>query len=105
VRAFIHLRGYSVAVNRRDLSAFIDRWPCSGLIGLLGVTFTFAPSGDVVDVAYRNGNADRWDGPALSALCDDAQAYAEGRPLFREFGHAPRTARRLAFERAKRGAS
>ena len=96
MRAFISLHGYRVACNARDVGDFTDQWPCSGLRELRGVTFAFEPSGDLVDVWYTNGNSERWDGPALAALAEDAQAYAESRPSFRGFGHAPRTARRKA---------
>ena len=68
-----------VAVSEEDIHAFASRWPCSGLDGLTGVTFAFAANGDLVDVWYRNGNGERWDGPALVALSHDAQAYLEKR--------------------------
>ena len=76
MRAFKNRR---VACSADDVRAFAASWPCSGLHGLQGVTFEFAGNGDLVDVTYRNGNSERWDGPALVALSQDAQAYGEKR--------------------------
>lgn len=64
-----------VAVSEGDIRDFASRWPCSGLRGLKGVTFEFDGNGDLVDVTYRNGESERWDGPALAALSQDAQEY------------------------------
>jgi len=86
MRAYISAHGYRVACDARDVSDFADRWPCSGLHGLDGVTFAFERNGDLVDVYYRNGNSDRWDGPALAALAEDAQHYAATRPDFTRYG-------------------
>lgn len=77
MRAF--LSNNRVAVSEDDINRFIGRWPCSGLRGLRGVTFVFEDNGDLVDIYYRNGKSDRWDGPALVALSEDAQRYLERR--------------------------
>jgi hypothetical protein len=67
---------FNVAVGEADIQAFNRSWPGSNLRGLRGVTFQFdARSGDLIDIWYRNGDADRWDGPALAALSEDAQQY------------------------------
>lgn len=86
MRAFIHLHGYRVALNEDDIDRFNDEWPCSNLRGLRGVTFGYDARGDLVDIWYRNGNAERWDGPELVALSEDAQRYAESRQAFHNAG-------------------
>lgn len=69
---------YKVSVSEFEIDAFNSRWPCSELRGLTGVTFVFEKkTGDLVDIVYKNGNSDRWDGEALTALCSDAKEYAE----------------------------
>ena len=77
MRAF--LSNNRVAVSEDDITAFIGRWPCSGLQGLRGVTFTFEEksvgSYDLVDIHYANGNSEQWDGEALVALSNKAQEY------------------------------
>lgn len=71
---------YSVSVSGAMVREWIQRWPASGLHGLKGVTFEFDKrNGDLVDVRYRNGNAEKWDGPALVALSEDAQAVGRKR--------------------------
>jgi hypothetical protein len=108
MKAFIHLRGYRVVVNSLDIYRFVNRWPCSGLEDLTAVTFEFDPGGDLVDVHYDydKGDAERFDGPALLALSEDAQTYAEKRPRFRECGHAVRTkAGRAYWKLDENGAS
>ncbi len=64
-----------VSVSEDGIDAFRGQWPASGLYGLRGVTFTFESNGDLVDIDYANGDSDRWDGPALAALSQDAQEY------------------------------
>jgi hypothetical protein len=72
------LRAYSngnvVAVDEGSLREFADQWPASGLRGLRGVTFEYDTNG-LVDVRYRNGSSEDWDGPALAALSHDAEEY------------------------------
>lgn len=75
MRAFTNGR---VAVSEQDLYDFMRQWPCSGLDGLRGVTFMYESNGDLVDIYYKNGSSDDWDGPALLALSEDAQEYLEG---------------------------
>lgn len=82
MRAYIDSR--SVAVSEHNVRAFACFWPCSGLRGLRGVTFTYEDNGDLVDIAYRNGSSDDWDGPALVALSQDAQEYLNARILARD---------------------
>lgn len=65
---------FSVAVSEDAIYEWCKRWPASGLRGLKGVTFQFDKrNGDLVDVTYRNGTSEDWDGPALLALSEDAQ--------------------------------
>lgn len=71
--------GASVSVSESDLSEFRRQWPASGLSGLRGVAFEFDSNGDLVDIRYRNGTSDHWDGPALVALSQDAQAFGTAR--------------------------
>lgn len=73
MRAYQDVR--NVAVSENDIRTFCAQWPASGLRDLKGVTFQFAKNGDLVDIWYKNGNSDRWDGSALTALSHDAQAY------------------------------
>lgn len=70
---------YTVTVSESDIDAFARRWPGSGLRGLRGVAFQYAKKvdGDLVDVTYKNGDSERWDGAALVALSHDAQRYGE----------------------------
>jgi len=68
-----------VSVSESDVRSFCRSWPASGLSGLRGVTFEFDRGGDLVDITYRNGTSDRWDGPALLALSHDAQAYGRSK--------------------------
>jgi hypothetical protein len=75
MRAFDN--GRVVAVSEQDILDFCRKWPASGLRGLRGVRFEFDRNGDLVDVTYKNGTSDKWDGPALVALSQDAQAYGD----------------------------
>jgi len=75
MRAFTNGR---VAVSEQDISDFIREWPASGLYGLRGVTFVYETNGDLVDIYYKNGDSEDWDGAALAALSEDAQEYMEG---------------------------
>lgn len=71
---------YSVVVTEMDIDRFNDSWPASELRGLRGVTFQFEKrNGDLVDIEYRNGDSEQWDGSALVALSEDAQKYGESR--------------------------
>jgi hypothetical protein len=72
-------RGRRVSMSEQDIERFNQSWPASNLRGLRGVAFTFEASGDLVDVEYKNGNSDRWDGPEILALSHDAQKYADRR--------------------------
>lgn len=71
--------GCRVHVSAQDIAYFCRRWPASGLHGLRGVEFEFAKNGDLVDIEYRNGSSEDWDGPALVALSQDAQQHARRR--------------------------
>lgn len=66
----------NVSVSEDDIRAFNAQWPGSNLRGLRGVTFGFDRRGDLTDIFYKNGDSDRWDGSALAALSQDAQAYS-----------------------------
>ena len=71
----------SVQVSEKEVEAFADRWPCSGLKhGLCGDCspgwFEFHKgTGDLVDVS-PSFNDPRIDGEALKALAADAKTYA-----------------------------
>jgi len=71
--------GCSVSASEQDVAGFCQSWPASNLRGLRGVTFEFARNGDLIDIKYRNGSSEDWDGPALVALSNDAQNYARCR--------------------------
>lgn len=77
MRAFNN--GLVVAVNDVDIHDFNSSWPGSNLRGLDGVTFVFESNGDLVDMHFKNGDVEEWDGKALVALSQDAQAYGESR--------------------------
>lgn len=71
---------YLASIGLKELHRFKTQWPCHGFpASLARVVFEFMSNGDLVDVnAYaRRGKpldtAD-FDGPALVALCHDAQA-------------------------------
>ncbi len=71
---------FNVRISGDGVNDFASRWPGSGLRGLRGVTFQFMKSnGDLADVFYDNGTPERWDGPALSALVDEAKAIGIAR--------------------------
>jgi hypothetical protein len=61
-----------VRVTRKEVEAFKQKWPCSGLPDK-AITFTFV-NGDLVDVEPFNV-----DGPAAVALSQDAQRFAKER--------------------------
>lgn len=80
MRLFDLGEGFNVTVSEDDIDRFNDQWPASELRGLHGVTFQFDKrNGDLVDIWYKNGDSERWDGSALSALSQDAQKYGESR--------------------------
>lgn len=71
---------FRVTVSEGYIDAFARGWPCSGLTGLQGVSFTFEKSsGDLADTRYRNGSSDRWDGEGLRALSEEARRYGKKR--------------------------
>jgi hypothetical protein len=82
--------GYTVELSEDDIDAFSSVWPCCKLVGLRGVTFSFDSKGDLVDVDYRNGSSDDWDGSELLALSQDAQEFAQGTSTFESSGFAKR---------------
>jgi hypothetical protein len=67
--------GFSVRCSRADVEHFRDRWPCSGLPAR-AITFGFERNGDLVEI-YPD--SERFDGPALVALSQDAQAFGAAR--------------------------
>lgn len=70
---------YGASISKMELDRFKARWPCHGLPdSLWSLWFGFDSSGDLVEIkAYRrNGrelDSGDFDGPALVALCQDAQ--------------------------------
>ncbi|QXV73543.1 hypothetical protein [Rhizobium phage RHph_X2_30] len=78
----------SVTLNRQQIDAFKAQWPCHGLPdNLHSIMFEFASNGDLVDMEAkaRNGrilDTHDFNGPALVALCQDAQALGK-QTLFR----------------------
>lgn len=71
---------FRVTVGEGYIDAFAREWPCSGLRGLQGVSFTFEKtSGELVDIHYRNGTSDRWNGDTLLKLSQEAQRYGKKR--------------------------
>ena len=67
-------KGFKVSVSEAEIEEFNRHWPCSELRGLRGVTFEYDSKG-LCDIVYRNGDSERWDGPALLALSQDAEKY------------------------------
>ena len=66
---------YNVSVSEAGIEDFARRWKASGLEGLRGVTFQFMKkNGDLADVFYKNGSPERWQGYALKAMSEEAQA-------------------------------
>lgn len=69
---------FLVRVSRSDVRSFKDRWPCRGL-PTVPISFEFDKrNGDLVDVLSRPDSVN-FDGPALLALSQDAQAYGLSR--------------------------
>lgn len=67
---------YTVACSRDDVQAFKDQWPCNG-IPTIPISFQFQKSnGDLVDIVSMPDSS-TFDGPALTALSEDAQAYGK----------------------------
>lgn len=65
------------------LDEFKRSWPCHGLPDMLhSISFEFASNGDLVDIeAYDDSgvlmDSAEFDGPALLALSQDAQALGD----------------------------
>jgi len=80
MRAFKQGDSMRVTADERDIDAFTDRLPASGLRGLRSVSAIFEHNGDLVDL-YTNGRygAGRFDGGALDALLEDMQEYGKRR--------------------------
>lgn len=76
---------YMASVGLKELHAFKSKWPGHGFPDSLArVVFEFEPNGDLVDIeamTRRNMLLDsrNFDGPALVALCLDAQAKVHPR--------------------------
>ncbi len=65
----------NVRVSAREVEAFKRTWPCSGLPDC-SITFQFdGRNQDLVDIWPDSSG---FDGPALLALSQDAQAFAFG---------------------------
>ena len=78
MRCFDNGSLYTVTVERREIEAFAERWPCSGLRDR-AISFCFAKSnGDLVDLTPY-GVDDDADSGAVLALAQDAQAYGRRR--------------------------
>jgi len=69
-----------VLMNCLEIDAFKRKWPCHGFPdNLNNVLFEFADNGDLVNVDAKDDNGKMldtsdFDGPALLALSQDAQA-------------------------------
>lgn len=68
----VFARQRRVAFNENDIRDFRAVWPASGLHGMKRVWFEFDSRGDLVDTGPSTR---KYDGPALSALAGDAQAW------------------------------
>ncbi len=76
MKAFDNGCFYSVSVSAAEVENFKSTWPCSGLPGH-AIWFQFDKrNGDLVDIKPDSNN---FDGPALLALSNDAQAYGKKR--------------------------
>jgi hypothetical protein len=62
-----------VIVSREDVAAFNAQWPCSTLRATRHYWFEFDSDGDLVDCDVPEHD----DGPAASAMADDARAFLE----------------------------
>lgn len=68
------------------ISRFKDAWPCHGLPDDLdSISFEFDSHGDLIDIEAQSDNgqpldSSDFDGPALVALSQDAQAIMAGQP-------------------------
>lgn len=78
-------------IDRAAIDAFCAKWPCHGIPATLAsITFEFATNGDLVDIIAKSRNgrvvdSASFDGPALAALSQDAQAQEPETPvLFRK---------------------
>ena len=68
---------YGATIGEREIYAFRQRWPASGLGGLRNLYAEFEKrNGDLVDLSCNRRDCHRFDGPALAALVADAQCYA-----------------------------
>jgi len=75
---------YTVSVSRREVEAFKDQWPCSGLPDTWVALQFNKRNGDLVDISPERA-ARSFEGSAASALSRDAQAYGARRSV----GEAP----------------
>jgi len=76
---------YTVSVSRREVEAFKDKWPCSGLPDTWVAFQFYKRNGDLVDISPERA-ARSFDGSTvLLALSRDAQAYGARRSV----GEAP----------------
>jgi hypothetical protein len=67
---------YTVTCSEHDVRDFKSTWPCSGL-PTRSISFQFDKrNGDLVDI---RPDSQHFDGPALVALSQDAQAYGKKR--------------------------
>lgn len=67
---------YTVTCTRSDVAAFNSAWPCSP-IPARAISFQFDKrNGDLVDIVPDSSG---FDGGALLALSQDAQAYGKKR--------------------------
>lgn len=67
---------YNVQVSKAEVEAFKAKWPCSDFPSR-AITFQFDKrNGDLVDIWP---DSSKFDGPALVALSEDAQAFGAPR--------------------------
>lgn len=78
VRVYDQGSFYSVSFGADEIARFRSQWPASGLGSLRNVWFQFdKKNGDLVDISCNRRSCHRYDGPALAALSQDAQALAD----------------------------
>ena len=107
IRTYDNGSAYSISIGEAEISGFRRRWPGNGLGGLRSLWAQYEKrNGDLIDTkANGSGSTEPFDGPALVALIDDMQCYADaklgidsgrgaGRTDWQEYLGVPRRKRR-----------